>query len=213
MPRTKQRTPELKDRVLRSALAALETDGVPGFTTRRVARDAHTSTPAVYELFGDRAGLVREVFFEGFRRLADHLKQIEPTADPVRDLVACIHAHRAFVQDHPVLAEVMFSRPFADFDPGQAEIAAGRETRELILRRVRRCIDHGVIAGRATDIALVLIALAQGLAAHEAAGLLGSSPASRNRRWNLAIQATLAGLAPGELVSYEQGGGADLDVS
>ena len=30
---------------------------------------AQTSTPAVYELFGDKAGLVREVFFEGFRLL------------------------------------------------------------------------------------------------------------------------------------------------
>jgi hypothetical protein len=29
----------------------------------------HTSVPAVYELFGDKAGLVREIFFEGFRRL------------------------------------------------------------------------------------------------------------------------------------------------
>ena len=34
------------------------------------AAGAATSTPAVYELFGDKAGLVRELFFEGFRMLA-----------------------------------------------------------------------------------------------------------------------------------------------
>ena len=65
MPRPKQRTPELRDHVLHVALATLAADGVTGFTTRNVARQAQTSTPAVYELFGDKAGLVREVFFEG----------------------------------------------------------------------------------------------------------------------------------------------------
>lgn len=58
VPRPKQRTPELRDEVLRVALTMLATDGVEGFTTRRVASGASTSVPAVYELFGDKAGLV-----------------------------------------------------------------------------------------------------------------------------------------------------------
>jgi AcrR family transcriptional regulator len=73
MPRAKQRTPELRDRLLQVAVETLESEGVGGFTTRRVAEEAATSTPAVYELFGDKAGLVREVFFEGFRLLRLHL--------------------------------------------------------------------------------------------------------------------------------------------
>jgi hypothetical protein len=43
---------------------------------------------------------------------------------------------RVFVRDNPVLAQVMFYRPFADFDPGQAELAAGTATREFIVHRV-----------------------------------------------------------------------------
>ena len=46
------------------------------------------------------------------------------------------------------------------------------------------------------DIAHVLLALALGLAAQETAGWLGSSRASRDRRWALAIKAALAGFAP-----------------
>jgi AcrR family transcriptional regulator len=65
MPRTKQRTPQLRDRVLQAAVDTLTTDGVAGFTMRKIADGAGTSTPAVYELFGDKAGLVREMFFEG----------------------------------------------------------------------------------------------------------------------------------------------------
>jgi hypothetical protein len=59
MPRPKQRTPELRDRVLQVAVSTLNEDGLSGFTTRRVAEQAGTSVPAVYELFDDKAGLVR----------------------------------------------------------------------------------------------------------------------------------------------------------
>ena len=76
MPRPKQRTPELHDRVLSVAVELLARDGVAGFTTRSVAREAEPSTPAVYELFGDKAGLVREVFFQGFRLLRRQLQSM-----------------------------------------------------------------------------------------------------------------------------------------
>ena len=196
MPRPKQRTPELRDRVLRVAMATLVAEGAEGFTTRRVAEQARTSTPAVYELFGDKAGLVREVFFEGFRRLRERFDALDGTGDPVRDLVEVIQAFRGFVLDYPVLGQLMFARPFADFDPGPDEQAAGKSTREFIVTRVRRCVDAGLIAGDETDIAHVLLALCQGLTTQEAAGWLGSSRASADRRWNLAVGALLAGLAP-----------------
>jgi AcrR family transcriptional regulator len=195
MPRTKQRTPELRERVLHVALATLAADGVTGFTTRKVARQASTSTPAVYELFGDKAGLVREVFFQGFRLLGQRLGDLAESGDPRADLVGVIEAFREFARANPVLTEVMFSRPFADFDPGPDELRAGSAVREFILGRVRRCTAAGILHGDDTDIAHVLLALAQGLAAQETAGWLGTSRASRDRRWGLAVRAVLDGLA------------------
>ena len=194
MPRAKQRTPELRDHVLHVAVVTLATQGVTGFTTREVAQRASTSTPAVYELFGDKAGLVREVFFEGFRLLRRHFGRLEESADPRADLMGVIVAFREFVRGNPVLAEVMFSRPFADFDPGPEELRAGSAVREFIVGRVRRCTDAGILGGDETDIAHVLVALAQGLAAQETAGWLGTSRASVDRRWDLATRAVLNGL-------------------
>ena len=196
MPRAKQRTPELRQRVLRAAVATLASEGGAGFTTRRVARDADTSTPAVYELFGDKAGLVREIFFEGFRQLRRSFDRLRQTADARADLVAVVQALRRFVRAQPLLAEVMFSRPFVDFDPTPAGLDAGREVREFIVGRVQRAVDAGVIAGDATDIAHVLVALTQGLAETEIAGWLGTSRASIERRWTLAVEAVLDGLRP-----------------
>jgi AcrR family transcriptional regulator len=176
----------------------LASEGVAGFTTRKVAHEAATSTPAVYELFGDKAGLVREMFFEGFRLLRRRFDElVEETDDPRADLVRVVEALRQFVRENPVLSEVMFSRPFADFDPGPSGRQAGNAVRTFIVGRVRRCIHAGLLAGDQTDIAHVLVSLTQGLAATEMAGWLGTSKASVDRRWNLAIEAVLDGLARG----------------
>lgn len=196
MGRPKERTPALRDRVVSVAVSVLEEDGLSALTTRRLAAGADTSVPAVYELFGDKAGLVREIFFEGFAMLRRRLDALPETADPRSDLVAALRTVRWFRHDHPVITEVMFSRPFIDFDPGPSEAAAGRGVRGLIVERVRRCRQAGLFRGDDTDVAHVLLALVQGLSAQEGAGWLGTSRASRDRRWDLAIGALLDGLAP-----------------
>ncbi len=199
MPRSKLRTPELKQRLRDAAIEVLTREGPGGVTTRSVALAAETSTPAVYELFGDKAGLVREVFFEGFRVLRTQLGATAQTDDPVADLRALGVAYRAFITEHPQLARVMFSRPFGDFDPGPAELQAGASVRTLIVDRVQRCIDAGEMEGEATDIAHGLVALIQGLAEAEISKRLGTTRASVDRRWELAIGTMLAGLRPGAI--------------
>lgn len=194
MPRAKQRTPEMRERVLQAAMDMLASDGVAEFTTRRLARHAGTSTPAVYELFGDKAGLVREIFFEGFRLLRQYLDKVRPSQDPRAELLSVIESLRMFAREHSVLADLMFSRPFADFDPGPAERRAGDEVRLFIVAAVRRCLRAGVLDGDEVDIAHVIVAMAQGLAGQETAGWLGTSQESRDRRWDLAITALLDGL-------------------
>jgi AcrR family transcriptional regulator len=182
--------------LVRAALDTLTHDGVSGFTTRRVAQSADTSPPAVYELFGDRGGLVREVFFEGFRLLGARLRSLVETGDPRADLVAVLAAFRLFARENPALAMLMFSRPFVDFDPGPADRQAGAVVRELIVARVQRCVDAGILAGQPTDVAHVSLAVVQGLALQETAGWLGTSQASMDRRWNLAVNGVLDGLSP-----------------
>jgi AcrR family transcriptional regulator len=201
MPRRKLRTPELKQRLRDAAVEVLAREGPGGFTTRGVAGAADTSTPAVYELFGDKAGLVREVFFEGFRVLRSELAATPETDDPVAGLRALAVAYRAFINESPQLARVMFSRPFSDFDPGPSELEASGSVRILIVSRVQRCIDAGKLEGDATDVAHGLVALIQGLAEAEISRRLGTSQESVDRRWKLAIDAILAGLRPGATAS------------
>jgi AcrR family transcriptional regulator len=193
MPRPKQRTPELRDRVLQAAVSSLNQDGLSGLTTRRVAEQAGTSVPAVYELFGDKSGLLRAVFFEGFRMLGRRLLAVPETDDAVADVQRLIPVFRRFCLDYPALARVMFSRPFQDFDPGPEELAAS--VREIFVGRITRCTDTGLLTGDPVDIAHVLLALAQGLAVQEGGRWLGKSKASVNRRWEVGVTGILRGFA------------------
>ena len=194
MPRPKQRTPELRDRVLRVAVSTLNEDGVSGFTTRRVAELAGTSVPAVYELFQDKSGLLRSVFFEGFRMLSRRLLDVPETDDAVADVQRLIPVFRQFCLDYPALARVMFSRPFQDFDPDPEELASP-SVREIFVSRIKRCTDAGLLTGAPVDIAHVLLALAQGLAVQEGGRWLGKSKASVNRRWEVGVTGILRGFA------------------
>lgn len=196
MPRAKLRTPELRVRLVTGALDLLAEQGPAGLTARRAAEWAQTSPPAVYELFGDKGGLVREVFVEGWRMLAERLAAVPSTDDPVADLRELALAYRLFLAQHPALGEVLLARPFVDFDPAPHESAAGAAVRRRVVRAVRRCVDAGRLEGDPTDVAHVLVSLVQGLAASERTRRLGGSPASVERRWRLALDALLAGLAP-----------------
>lgn len=196
MPRAKQRTPALRDHLLEVAIATLSEEGIAGLTTRRLAERAGTSVPAVYELFTDKAGLLRAMYFEGFRLLGAELGQVATTSDPLADLEALVPVFRSFCRAYPRLAQLMFSRPIADLHPGPDELAAGASVREAFTGRIQRCVDAGLLAGDVADIAHVLLALAQGLAVQELGRWLGSSSPSVEQRWALGVRAVLAGLRP-----------------
>ena len=196
MPRTKERTPELRRRIFDVAIDVLESEGVPGVTTRRVAALAGTSPPAIYELFGHKAGLVRELFYEGFRRLLAALEQLDVTDDPDEDVVQTVLTLRDFANANPHLFAVMYAQPFEVYMPNADERRLGDGTRQFIVGRVERCCAAGLVVGDAVDIAHGLLGLAIGLATQETAGWLGSTEAARRRRWLTAIWALLSGLRP-----------------
>lgn len=195
MPRPKLRTAAVRAAVLEAALDLLEEEGAAACTTRRIAGLAGTSPAALYEFFGDKRGLLREVFFEGFRLLGATFAELAETDEPRADLEDALRAFRAFALDHPALTELMFSRPFASFDPSGAERDVGAEVRGFLIGRVRRCVEAEVLRGDPTDIAHGVLGLAMGLATQERGGWLGSSKASRERRWAVGVRALLDGLA------------------
>lgn len=170
--------------------------GPAAVTTRSVAARADTSAPAIYELFGDKAGLVRALFFEGFRRLNHELDALPEAAGELDDIFAIVSTFRRFTVARPHLFEVMYTRPFDAFTPTPEEQRLGDKARSHVVDAVQHCVDSGILDGDATDIAHALLGLAIGLAMQETAGWLGPDPATRSRRWNHATAALLDGFRP-----------------
>jgi hypothetical protein len=67
--------------------------------------------------------------------------------------------------------------------------------REVLVARVDAYLTQVGSEADATDVAHVVLALVQGLALQESAGWLGTSRASVDRRWHLAVDTLLDGLA------------------
>ncbi|HEY2791720.1 MAG TPA: TetR/AcrR family transcriptional regulator [Micromonosporaceae bacterium] len=194
MPRIKQRTGALRERGIAGALAVLQEQGAAGLTTRTVARRAEASVPAIYEVFGDKAGLIREIFFHGFRTLGEDLSTAAPTDDPLADLRRLCMRFRRFVVANPALAQIMFARPFTDFEPTAADNRAGAAVSGIFVQRVTAAVDAGLLAGDPTDVAHVVFAFVEGLAAAEGAHRLGGSGRAIDRRWRLGLDTLLKGL-------------------
>jgi AcrR family transcriptional regulator len=192
--RPKVHTDEVRDELLRHTMVILEREGPPAVRARRVADGAGTSTAALYELFGDKGGLIRAIFFEGFAALHAALVAVPTTDDPRRDLVALLAASRTFAVDRPMLFEVMYARPFAEFDPSTEELEVGTKIYRLSVRAVARWLRSEGSAMSPVAAAHVLVATHRGLVATELADLLGRSAATRRQRYALGVDTVLAGL-------------------
>lgn len=197
MPRKKLRTDALRDALLAEALTLLERGGATAVTARAVAAAAGTSPPAVYELFGNKSGLARAMYFEGFERLHENLSAAHLASagadehEAVEALRATWWTIRTFSRKHPALTQLMFARSFSEFEPSPEDLRAADATRRHIVARVADVVDVGVLVGRPKDLAHVYLALAQGLALQEAAGWLGRSSSSVKRKWELGFDAFL----------------------
>jgi AcrR family transcriptional regulator len=191
-PRTRDYD-ELRRDLLDAAGRLLAQEGPQALSTRRAAQEVGTSTTAVYNLFGGKAGLLRELFLDGFARLAQEFATVPRDGDPETDLMALGYAYRAAALANPHLYELMFGRPIADFRPDDAALAQVQGTFDTLVRAVARCVDTGRFApADPYDVAVHLNALVHGLASLELQGFLAGGDAAA-RHWRLALEAAIRG--------------------
>jgi AcrR family transcriptional regulator len=196
MPRPRKRDYEtLRRELIDAGGRLLAEEGPAALSTRRVAQATGTSTTAVYNLFGDKAGLVREMFLEGFDRLTAAFAAVPRTGDPAADLLALGDAYRANARDNPHLYELMFGRPVPEFRP---DAEAGRRiqpTFDALVDACARCVETGAFApAEPYAIAVQLNAMAHGLASLELRGALGDE-AEADAHWKRAFTSLVKGLA------------------
>jgi AcrR family transcriptional regulator len=137
---------DVRRRLIEVAADLLSEEGPGALSARRLAREAETSTMAVYTHFGGMPALVRAVVAEGFARLYDRVAEVEPSDDPLGDLVAAGVAYRAYALADPHLYLVMFgSASLGEYRLTEAELEVGLAAFGQLVGVVERVIDAGAI--------------------------------------------------------------------
>ncbi|MCD4533276.1 TetR/AcrR family transcriptional regulator [Nocardioides sp. cx-169] len=136
--------PDVRRRLLEQAAQLLGEEGPAALTTRRLAREAGTSTMAVYTHFGGMPALVRAVVAEGFRRLVARVAEVEPTDDPVDDLRRAAVAYREHALADPQMYAVMFgSASLGGYRLHDDELDIGLAAFGQLVDLVRRAMAGG----------------------------------------------------------------------
>lgn len=138
--------PEVRRRLIEVAADLLSEEGPSALSARRLARDAGTSTMAVYTHFGGMPVLVRAVVAEGFQRLFDRVAAVPRTDDARADLLAAGAAYRAHALAEPHLFAVMFgSASLGDYRLQGDELEVGLAAFGQLVEAVRRAMAEGVL--------------------------------------------------------------------
>jgi AcrR family transcriptional regulator len=113
-------------------------------SSRRIAKEAGTSTMVVYTHFGSMSGLVREMVHEGFGRLASAFDRINWSGDPVMDLALTGRVYRRMANENAHLFSVMFGdRALRGFELSEEDRQYGRFNLVPVVECAARCIAEG----------------------------------------------------------------------
>jgi AcrR family transcriptional regulator len=135
---------DVRRRLLEAAALLIDEDGPDALTARRLAKEAGTSTMAVYTHFGGMPALVKEIVAEGFTRLDEHQATVPHTDDPLADLLALALAYRDNAVQNPHLYAVMFgATSLKGFTLTEEDMEIGLNSFATLTDYVARAMESG----------------------------------------------------------------------
>jgi AcrR family transcriptional regulator len=166
--------------------------GVAALSLRVVAREAGTTTRAVYSLFGSKEQLLGALGARAMDILRVGIGDLRATGDARRDIVEAALVFRRFALKHPALFSIAFHR----VDPAvwPRFRTAASDALAVLSRRFEALADEGLLEGRSVaEAVLQFDALTEGLAAVELRGIwLDVDPETI---WRGAVHALVTGFA------------------
>jgi AcrR family transcriptional regulator len=191
-----RRTDDTGAAILRAASDLLASEGPGALSVRRIAAAAGCSTMGLYSRFGGKDGVVDELFAEGFEHLRASIDAMPVTASALDDFRVCARGYRETALAYSTHYMVMFGGAVPGFEPSEENHLVAKQSFDLLVARVQRCIDAGDFAGDAVAIAEVAWASMHGMVMLELVGIdpVGNSPRSR---YEAMLDVLIAGLRPG----------------
>lgn len=199
MARPRVHDTALRGRLLDAAAQLVAEHGASSVSVRELASAAHTSTTAVYSLFGGRPALFAALHAAAFADFgaAQHAASI--TDDPAQDLMALAHTYRDWALDHPHLYAVMFAGALGNHLPADLDPQPALRTMRPLENATARLIASGraVPGVTAAQLSVALWSAVHGFVSLELLQFLDQDAAAGRRSYTIAMSALLRGWMAG----------------
>jgi AcrR family transcriptional regulator len=198
--RRREHDEETATALLDAAERIVAASGIRALVLRDVAREAGTTTRAVYSLFGSKVALLSALGERAFNLLQRQI-EAQPASDrPSEDLIEVALIFRRFALEHPALFSIAFHDPDPTIRPRFR--TAAMDSLAVLNERFEPLADAGLLGGRSiAEASTQFRALGEGIAWTELRG--NSLPPEPDRFWRNAFHALIAGFAAPTPDGYE----------
>jgi len=140
------RRQQLRQSILDAARRIISQGGVGSLNMRAIASEINYSPAAIYEYFDGKQEIVETVCYQGYRRLAQYMQQVDESLPPSEHLTQLGLAYLRFALENPEFYLVMFTT--VPSDEAAQEIRAEGSTFDTLLQAIQRGVDEGVFKTR-----------------------------------------------------------------
>ncbi len=192
--RREQQKAEIRAELLAAAHALVKDEGYEGLTIRKLADRVGYAPMSVYSYFADKQAILLALAEDAFRTLARRMEEHAPD-EPLAALRKVMADYAAFGLENPNEYRIVFMTGEHKPDPGKSaeEMEKNNPALQVLLKRVRACMDAGMFQGDLHAFATLLWTIG-----HGTVSLLITYPTypfgDRQRFVELSMDVALAGL-------------------
>lgn len=188
---------ELRKGILDDTSDLLMREGPTALSMRRIAQLVGCSTTVLYTMFGNKQGLVDELYLRGFELLRQALEAIPHSDDSQDYIYALCDAYRTFALAHSKYYAVMFLKTMPEYIPSKANLQLGEKNLQLLVDAVQHAaVPHSISENEAWEIARTIWATIHGHVGLELAGHFDYPGVLPQQVLNRALQAIVERFLP-----------------
>ncbi|MEM1253963.1 MAG: TetR/AcrR family transcriptional regulator [Cyanobacteria bacterium P01_H01_bin.21] len=184
----------LRRGILDDASSLLIREGPTALSMRRIAQLVGCSTTVLYTMFGNKQGLVDQLYLRGFEKLRQTLQAV-PYAGSSHDYIYELgQAYHQFALENSTYYAIMFSNPIADYVPSETSHQLSQESFKLLVQAVQDCLP--IDEDEAWSIARIIWATIHGHVTLELAGYFDYPGVVPQQTLERALKALISQLLP-----------------
>jgi AcrR family transcriptional regulator len=180
---------ELRKGILDDTSDLLMREGATSLSMRRIAQLVGCSTTVLYTMFGNKQGLVDELYLRGLDMMRQALEAV-PRSDLQDYIYALCGAYRNFALTNSTYYAIIFLKIMPEYTPSQANLQLGEKSLHILIDGIWSCVaPRSITEEEAWEIARIIWATIHGHVSLELTGHFSYSDESPQQILKRALQA------------------------